>query len=236
MARYYDRLYEWKDSAGEMERLVELMGLPADGTLSLLDVACGTGRCLELLAARFRAEGLDSSPEMLEVARERHPGLVFHLGDMTDFDLGRTYDAVTCLLSSIGYVVTVERLRAAAACMARHVAPGGVLAVEPWMTPENWRPGTVHATLVDDPELKIARVSTSLTREGCSVVDLHHLVGTPEGTGHFVEQHVMGLFSVEEMTAALEGAGLAVTYDAYGITGRGLYVGRMEQSRPGSRV
>ena len=41
-------------------------------------------------------------------------------------DLGRTFDAVVCLFSSIGYVGTEERLRAAIGSMARHAAPGGM--------------------------------------------------------------------------------------------------------------
>ncbi len=181
---------------------------------------------MELLAKHIRVEGLDNSPEMLEVARERMPGTVFHPGDMRDFDLGRRYDVVTCLFSSIGYVQTLEKLRSAVDCMARHVAPGGVLVVEPWFTPETWHPGTVHGLFVDEPDLKIARVSTSFTREGLSAFDLHYLVGTPQGTEHVVECHEMGLFTVAEMTSALEDSGLSVSYDPEGLSGRGLYISR----------
>ncbi len=62
---------------------------------------------------------------------------------MTEFDLATTYDAVTCLFSAIGYVRTVDRMNRAVACMARHVKPGGVLIVEPWITPEDWKPGNI---------------------------------------------------------------------------------------------
>lgn len=231
-ARYYDRLYAWKDYEGEVRKLVGLPGPPAEGRRrTLLDVACGTGLHLRYLVDHFDAQGLDLCPELLEVAREKLPGVPLHLGDMADFDLGRRFDVVTCLFSSIGYVRTRDRLQAAMRCMAAHLEPGGMLIVEPWFTAAQWRPGTVHGTYIDDPELKIARVSTSLVRDGLSVFDLHHLIGTPEGTVHIVERHEMGLFEEEEMTAALESTGLEVTYDAYGISGRGLYLGRRERSR-----
>lgn len=226
-ARYYDKLYAQKDYAGEAERLCTLLGVEPGGKRpTLLDVACGTGLHLEHLRRSFRVEGLDLSPELLKVARERVPDITLHRGDMTDFDLGRQFDIVTCLFSSIGYVRTLDKLRSAMGCMAAHLSPGGVLAVEPWFTPENWHPNSVHALYIDEPELKIARINTSAVKERMSILDLHHLVGTPEGTEHLFEHHELGLFEVGEMVAAMEEAGLSTRLDPDGLTGRGLYVGR----------
>ena len=67
-------------------------------------MACGTGRHVELLRKRYEVEGLDISGEMLEAARARCPGVVFHQADMRTFALGRRFDVVTCLFGSIGYV------------------------------------------------------------------------------------------------------------------------------------
>jgi SAM-dependent methyltransferase len=48
-----------------------------------LDAACGTGRFSVRLATRgHRVVGVDSSPEMLELAREEVPGSEFHLGEL----------------------------------------------------------------------------------------------------------------------------------------------------------
>ena len=49
-------------------------------------------------------------------------------------------------------------------------------------------------------------------------MDMHHLIGTPEGTEHYVERHELGLFTSDEMTHALTDCGLEVTYDATGVT------------------
>ena len=226
-ARYYDRLYAEKDYAGEVQRLISLLDVQSDGNqMTLLDVACGTGLHLEHLARHFHVEGLDICPELLDIARERLPDVCLHLGDMTDFALGKQFDVVTCLFSSIGYVKTLDRLRDAVRSMTAHLKPQGVLAVEPWFTPENWHPNTVHGMYIDEPGLKIARINTSFVRGEVSVFDLHHLVGTPEGTEHLVEHHELGLFEVKEMISVMEEAGLTVRYDADGLTGRGLYIGR----------
>ena len=226
-ARYYDKIYGFKDYQAEAQAIAGLVraNLRSGGS-RLLDVACGTCQHLEHLKEHFQVEGLDLDDELLALARQRCPGVPFHQGDMTDFDLGRRFDVVTCLFSSIGYVRTVENLVRAVDCMARHAVPGGLVLVEPWFTPEAWRPGTVHGLFVDEPDLKIARVNTSLARGRLSYFDFHYLIGTPEGTEHAVEHHELGLFEQEEMVAAFQAAGLTVSYDEEGLTGRGLYLGR----------
>jgi SAM-dependent methyltransferase len=224
-ARYYDRLYAFKDYAGEVSKLLAIVDQDLhSGGRRLLDVACGTGLHLQHLKEHFDAEGLDVSPELLEIARKRNPTLVLHQADMRTFALVARYDVITCLFSSIGYMTTLDDLQRAIGRMAAHLVPGGLLVVEPWLTPEAWKPNTVHALFIDEPELKIARINTSLTEGRVSIFDLHHLIGTPEGTEHVVEHHELGLYTVDEMTEAFTVAGLDVHHDPDGLTGRGLYV------------
>jgi ubiquinone/menaquinone biosynthesis C-methylase UbiE len=225
-AAFYDAVYAGKDYLGEAERVSSLIrthGRASGNTL--LDVACGTGGHLAYLKHHYAAEGLDIDPNLLAIARARHPELRFHLGDMVDFDLGRTFDAVVCLFSAIGYVVTVERLHAAIAAMARHLRPGGVLLVEPWITREGYTVGTVHALYVDRPTLKIARINVSAVQGRVSILEFHYLVGTPAGVDQFTERHELGLFTEDEYCDAAVAAGLVTSFDEHGLTGRGLLIG-----------
>ncbi len=228
MAQYYDKLYAKKDYAGEAARIRDIVRQRLPGQdLTLLDVACGTGLHLEHLKKDFQAQGLDICAELLDLAQRRNPGLRFHLADMAAFDLGERFEVVTCLFSAIGYVRTYDKLCAACRCLAKHLQPGGLLLVEPWFTPETWHGHTVHGLYIDEPELKLARINTSLTKGRLSVLDFHYLIGTPAGTVHCAELHELGLFTQAEMRAAMEQAGLAVEYDAEGLTGRGLYLGML---------
>ena len=224
-ARFYDAIYAFKDYAAEADRLHELIQAARPGARSLLDVACGTGRHLEHLRGRYDASGVDLDPELLAIAAERLPGTELRQGDMAEFDLGRTFDAVTCLFSSIGYMRTPERLDAAVANLARHAAAGGVVLVEPWFGPDSYEYGGVYATFVDEPDLKIARINHAGPPGPTSVLEFHYLVGTGSSVDHFTERHELGLFDAARYEDAFRHAGLAVRHEPEGLMGRGLYVG-----------
>ncbi|HKX25466.1 MAG TPA: class I SAM-dependent methyltransferase, partial [Actinomycetota bacterium] len=160
--RFYDAVYAWKDYRSEVDRLDRIIRERHSSARTLLDVACGTGKHLELLRHRYRVEGLDLDPEMLAIGRQRlGPDVPLHEGDMVGFDLGRQFDVVTCLFSSIAYARTADRLGAAIGSMTRHVAPHGLLIVEPFFSPGEWEPGHLDSTLVDEPDLKVVRMSLS---------------------------------------------------------------------------
>jgi ubiquinone/menaquinone biosynthesis C-methylase UbiE len=224
---FYDVIYSFKDYQAEAQHLLDIINehLQSGGE-RLLDVACGTGKHLEFLKEDYQVEGLDLSLELLDIAKERTPDVLYHHADMMDFDLGREFNVVTCLFSSIGYVKTLDNLHRAVKCMSNHLKAGGVLVIEPWFTPDSWNAGTVHAKFIDEPELKIARMNIGCVEGKLSFFDFHYLIGTPEGVEYFVERHELGLFDTEEMSGAMKGSGLEVIYDDEGLTGRGLFIGR----------
>jgi SAM-dependent methyltransferase len=230
-AELYDHLYAWKDYAEEARRVDRWIQQTSPGAETLLDVACGTGKHLEHLRARYRVEGLDRDSRLLDIARRRNPGVPLHEADMADFALGRSFDAVTCLFSSIAYVPDVDGLARAVAAMTAHVTSGGVLLVEPWFARGEWRDGHIGALFVDEPELKISRMNVARSAHSRSILDFHYLVATAAGVEHFSEQHSLGLFERADYIAALEAAGLEMTYDDEGLEGRGLYVARKDDGR-----
>jgi SAM-dependent methyltransferase len=145
---------------------------------------------------------------------------------MTSFQLGRQFDVVVSLFSSIGYAKTKSRLQKAIRNMNRHLLPGGILLVEPWFTPEQWKPGGVFTIHVDKPDLRIVRMSHSGQRGKISLLEFQYLVGTSEGIEHYTEIHELGLFTHKDYLDALKAADLTVTHDSKGLDGRGLYIGR----------
>jgi SAM-dependent methyltransferase len=224
-ADIYDAVYSFKDYATEAATIDTLIQSRMPGAKRLLDVACGTGAHIAHLADHYEVEGLDLDGGMLEIARQRLPDVVLHKGDMAGFDLDKTFDAITCLFSSIAYVETEENLVHAIKTMARHLVPGGVLIVEPWLEPDVFEDGHMAISVVDEPDLKVARMARSRIENGVSVLEFHYLVNRPDGVSQFTEEHRAGLFTTEQHVRAFEAAGLSVDHDPEGLMGRGIYVG-----------
>jgi hypothetical protein len=146
---------------------------------------------------------------------------------MRDFHLGERFDVVTCLFSSIGYVRSAGELAQAVATMGRHLEPGGLLVVEPWFTPEQWRPGSARGSMmVDDEDLKIARFVVSRTEGRFAVAPMHHLVAEATGVTHFVETHELLLATEHEYESAFRAAGLGEIRFDPDVVPRGAWVGR----------
>lgn len=229
MAELYDLIYAKKNYAGEasmVHRVIDRCArTPRVERRTLLDVACGTGVHLSHLRAWYDVEGVELSPWMLEVARRRLPDVPLHQYDMRHFDLGRRFDAVTCLFSAIGYARTVGELRRAIATMARHVLPDGLLIVEPWFAPERIIDGHLHADVAEGEGVNVARVVTCRRVEEVAVLEMHHVVSSASGIERFVERRELRLFTHEQYLSALTAAGLVTVFDAEGLDGRGLYVG-----------
>jgi SAM-dependent methyltransferase len=227
---YYDAIYEaMKDYAAEAERLRHLLDRYAQRPLGeLLDMACGTGLHDQYLKDHYYVEGADLSPSQLAIARRRCPDLVFHQADMTSFDLGRDYDAVTCLFSAIGHVITEEKLRAAVAAMTAHVRPGGLVAIEPFIDPSDFRPGHISVEQGNDGDTHVVRVSYSERAGNLLKVTMHHYISAA-GKVSVDDPLLMdiAMFTDDQIRDAMESAGLEVFHDPEGLMGRGLYIGRV---------
>ena len=225
-ASVYDRVYAWKDYAQEARRvhaLVRRYGPRPARTL--LDVGCGTGIHLRYLARWYDVTGLDASGPMLVVARRKLPDAHFVQGTMQSFRLPRRFDVITCLFSVIGYARSETDLGRTLANFARHLAPGGIVLVEPWLTPREYREGSVHLGTYGTEAHPIARMNTSELRAGRSVMDMHYLVAADGKVRHWVERHDLGLFSVRTMLRAFRSAGLTARHlPSRFSTHRGLYV------------
>lgn len=132
-ARFYD--VEHADYEDDLAMYAGFAALA--GPRGVLELACGTGRCLvPLAAAGVEVTGVDVSPAMLELARAKVaaagvPERVRLLeGDMRSLALGRTFGLVFIALNSLMHVETQADQRRTLEQAARHLAPGGRLVLD----------------------------------------------------------------------------------------------------------
>jgi len=212
LALYYDRIYARKPYRAQTAALVRLARrFGRSAGRRWLDVACGTGRHLEYLRREFEVTGVDLSEPMLRLARRRLPGVRLVRGDMRSFDLGEEFDVVSCLFSAIGYLRTEREIRDAFRAFARHLVPGGVVLIEPWIDPAQYRPGHVSLDVYQDATTKIVRAGSSRRRGAISQIVFDYLIGE-EGRGfrHVHEVEELRLVPYPRLGRMLADAGLSV--------------------------
>lgn len=212
-AELYDVVFEsrGKDFAGEAEKLTGLIRGHMPGARSLLDVACGTGAHLAAFARSFEhVEGLEYAAAMAKVARARLPEVRIHSGDLRDFDLGRTFDALTCLGNSISCVNDREEFFAAIERIAAHVVPGGVLVVEPWWFPSNFLDGHVGGHVLKENGRVVSRITRSVREGDKTRHEVRFTVADASGIRDFTEVLMLSLFRQEDYVDAFAAAGCTV--------------------------
>ena len=229
-AAFYDAIYaaRGKDYADEAESLTGCIREYAPDAVTLLDVGCGTGAHLaEFARSGFAVRGIDLDLNMVALARSRCPTADIEPGDMTTFALDARFDAIVSLFGTTAYARTPNHLAEAIARMAEHLAPGGVLIVEPFLDAATFRAGVIDAVFVDEPELKIARMSLSKQMGKIGILDFHYLVTTLQGVERLFERHELGLFTEAAYRDAFAAAGLSFERRSSRMSfGRDLYAGR----------
>lgn len=209
-ARWYDTFYADKDAGSEVDALLDLAlhrGLVMGG--SVLDVGCGTGRHIGIVATRgYRASGTDTSPAMLDRA-----GALF--GSAVDFrppqETMGPFDLVYSLFDVLSYQCAAADAMGFMRRLADWTKPGGIVVVDCWHLAGvlGTRPEPREVRFMDaagsslvrsvtpdlDPVTGITTVGYSLREEGAAVT---------------VETHRLRAFSALELDLLTTAAGLVV--------------------------
>jgi len=224
-ARIYDLIYSFKDYKKEAKEIKALIkrNKKSKGK-ELLEVACGTGNHLQYLEKDFNCTGLDLNEGILKVARKKLPKSVKLLkGNMINFKLGKEFDIILCLFSSIGYVKTYSNLKKTINNFVKHLKKGGVVIIQPWFTKKQYRAGNPYMTTYDGENIKISRLEVSKKKGNLSIFDFHFLVAEKnKDVKHFTDKHELGMFEHNKISQIMKKAGLntkSLKFD------RGLFVG-----------
>ena len=228
LAKYYDRIYSFRDYLDEAVRIQNLIIKYLEtGGNTLLDIACGTGMHLKHLKDDFSCTGVDTSKTMLKIARKNAKGVTFKEADMKTLKLGKQFDIVTCLLSSIGYVRNYSNLERTIRNFSKHLKKGGLALIEPSHANSFYVKGEPRITIYDGKDAKIARINVPKIRQATAVLDMHILIAERgKDAKYFVDRHELGLFGINNTLKIMKDAGLKSKYLKNGLmSGRELFIG-----------
>ena len=222
-SRVYDLIYRDKDYPGECDFLEGLFTrYRAQPTRYLLDVAAGTGTHAVLLAQRgYHVVALDYSPEMAAIAESKLSALGSPLPlsirggiSMTAVPpLGRQFDAVLCLFSSVGYLTEPGQLEEFLESSKRQLADDGILIVDFWngiTCLRDYSPTRVKTA--SDDTLGVTRVSETTLKpmEGVAEVRFRFLMNVGGEFKEHAELHRVRYFFPREFAEACRKSGFDV--------------------------
>ena len=125
LAPHYDAVTG--DSATEAAFIRDIIERRHSQAATLLDLACGTGSITALLAGAYQVSGLDISPGMLAMAREKLPGgTQLYLADMTSFRLDASFDVIVCAYQGINHLLSLDAWQSSFDCVGEHLNRGGL--------------------------------------------------------------------------------------------------------------
>ncbi len=187
---------------------------------SILDLGCGTGEHLNALKKfGVRGVGIDSSPEMLKVARKRYPhGIDFINKSFGSFDYYNEFDAILCLFGSMVYLLNDRDVDNFFWNTWRALKPGGIGIFELWhsipVRKIKNRPLTHISETKYDNNVVIERERgfniIEESKRTIVKVDYLYKVKTPHSSDVYSDTHIMRAFTLDEITTFLSANGFVI--------------------------
>lgn len=196
---------------------------------NILELACGTGRVtLPLAQSGHDVWGIDLSEAMLARLAEKMAGLPkdvrsrvhISLGDMTAFDLGRTFALIIIPFRSFQLLTEHVAQRACLARVRRHLATGGRFILDVFKPYDridsSWirRETPVWEAVDPDTGRRVRRTDVRShldTEKQVIYPDLVYYVERPDGSEErIVEPIAMKYYYEDQMRVLLESAGFVI--------------------------
>jgi SAM-dependent methyltransferase len=189
------------------------------GRGDILELGCGTGKHAEqLVRLGYSVQGIDLSPSMVAIARQRAPAdltarLKFNVGDARSARLATQFDAIISLFHVVSYQSTNEDLAAMLATAAAHLKVGGVFVFDFWYGPGVLTdPPAARVKHLEDGVIQVTRKATPTLRPNENVVDVHYEVLVRQNrngvTAEIEETHRMRYLFLPELKYMLQAAGM----------------------------
>lgn len=196
----------------------------------ILDLGCGTGTMTEILASKgYDMTGVDFSEEMLDIAMQKRTksghDILYLMQDMREFELYGTVRAIVSVCDSMNYLTEDGDLEQVFRLANNYLDPGGLFIFD-MNTEYKYREMLGDQTIAEEREnCSFIWDNYYYEEEKINEYQLSLFVEDPvliEKTGQdicrkFQEMHYQRAYSLAEVKAALEVAGMEfiAAYDAF---------------------
>ncbi len=196
----------------------------------ILDLGCGTGTMTEILASKgYDMTGVDFSEEMLDIAMQKRAksghDILYLMQDMREFELYGTVRAIVSVCDSMNYLTEDGDLEEVFRLANNYLDPGGLFIFD-MNTEYKYRELLGDQTIAEEREnCSFIWDNYYYEEEKINEYRLSLFVEDPvlsEKTGQdicrkFQEMHYQRAYSLAEVKAALEVAGMefVTAYDAF---------------------
>jgi ubiquinone/menaquinone biosynthesis C-methylase UbiE len=209
---------EWTEY---LHSLMKKYEVPDGGTVA--EIGCGTGSALSRIAKKgYQCTGLDLSSDMLTMAYQKQveegTDIMYTCQDMRDFELAEETDCIYSIADSINYITSTEDLTDVFTCVKRFLKETGVFIFD-CKTEHLFRDlcaDNTFAEIREDSAFIWDNYYDEETRD--NEYDLAVFVKTKDGSfKRFEETHIQHAFTIDEVKAAADAAGLktVAVYDAF---------------------
>lgn len=213
---YYNLLYKDKDYRAESLYIHELIQAWNPGAKTILNLGCGTGKHDFLLAELgYEICAVDLSKTMIDIAQAEngHSNIEYHVGDVRNFEIVKSFDAVVSLFHVMSYQTTEEDLQAAFQTAKKHLSTGGIFIFDCWYGPGVESDPPKHVSkMVESEMIQVRRKTTPIPYPDKHVINVQFDVQVEELASNnitcFQEVHSMRYWFNDEIKAIADEIGL----------------------------
>lgn len=217
-AKYYDELMQDCDYENWSQYLLTLIKKYSNKK-SCLDLACGSGKhTIMLKKAGYDVVGLDISEEMLQQAknnsRQAYTNIVFIKQDISNFNLGKKFDIITCICDGYNYIKPMK-LQQAFVSAYNSLNKGGVLLFD--LSSEFKLSNVLGNNLMCDDTDDITYLWQNTLNDNSVFMDLTFFVKEDDGKySRFDEQHLQYMHNTQTVKEKLFNAGF-ISVQSFGF-------------------
>jgi len=205
-SQYYDLLYIDKDYEAEVDYLDGLIKQYGTQGKKIIELGSGTGKHANLLSEKgYQVLGLERSPEMVDIANlTKATHVEFKVADITDFEVGKSFDIALSLFHVISYLTNNQSLIDTFINVNRHLNEGGLFIFDVWYsTAVNFQIPEKRTKTLKNENIEVTRYANPVIYPEQHVVEVNYIIEVEDLTSKkkttFKESHPMRHFSSQEI-------------------------------------